>query len=277
MSEGPNAGQVAYWNEAVGPTWAELQEPLDRQLGPLGRAAMAALKPRPGERILDIGCGSGATSVELAAAVAPGGAVLGVDISRPLLETARTRSPGANHVTFLEADAQTADFETATFDAAFSRFGVMFFADPPAAFANIRRALKPGGRLAFICWRGMGDNPIMTLPMTAAGSFLPPPEPADPDGPGPFAFADPARVHSILGDAGYTDIDLTPHDEKIGGGDLEAALTLALRVGPLGRMLREHPQAREPAIEAIRAALEAHNGPEGVKLDSGTWIVTARA
>ena len=169
VSEGPNAGQVAYWNEAVGPTWAELQEPLDRQLGPLGRAAMAALKPRPGERILDIGCGSGQTSVELAGAVAPDGAVLGVDISRPLLDTARARSPGANDVTFLEADAQTAAFEPGAFDAAFSRFGVMFFADPPAAFANIRRALKPGGRLAFICWRGMVDNPIMTLPMMAAG------------------------------------------------------------------------------------------------------------
>ena len=157
MSEAPNAAQVAYWNDAAGQTWAEMQEALDRQLAPLGRAAMAALAPTPGERLLDIGCGAGQTTLELAAAVAPGGEVLGLDISRPLLEVARAR-PAVPGVRFLEGDAQTHAFEPAGFDGAFSRFGVMFFADPPAAFANIRRALKPGGRAAI---QGITINPTI--------------------------------------------------------------------------------------------------------------------
>jgi SAM-dependent methyltransferase len=277
MTETANAAQVAYWNEATGATWAELQEPLDRQLAPLGRRAMQALAPRPGEQILDIGCGSGETSLELAAAVGPGGQVLGVDISRPLLDVARRRGAGVPGVAFIEADAQTFAFEVARFDGVFSRFGVMFFADPPAAFANLRRALRPGGRLAFVCWRRPDENPIMTLPMQAALKHLPPPEPTDPTAPGPFAFADPDRVRTILGQAGFADVALTPYGAPVGGGDLNATLGLALRVGPLGRMLRENPDKREAVIADVRAALAAHEGPDGVKLDSATWIVTARA
>ena len=278
MSDAPNASQVAYWNEAAGPTWADLQAPLDRQLAPLGRAAMAALSPRPGERLLDIGCGAGETSLELARAVAPGGEVTGVDISRPLLEVARRRAEGMPGVRFLEGDAQTHAFEPAAFDGVFSRFGVMFFADPTAAFVNIRRAMKPGGRLAFVCWRSPAENPIMTLPMAAALAHVPaPPPPPEPGAPGPFAFADPERVRTILGDAGFTDTALTPHAAKIGSGDLETALGLSLRVGPLGALLREYPDRREAVVAAVRAALAAHEGPDGVKLDSATWIVTAIA
>lgn len=276
MSEAPNAAQVAYWNDAAGQTWAEMQEALDRQLAPLGRAAMAALAPTPGERLLDIGCGAGQTTLELAAAVAPGGEVLGLDISRPLLEVARAR-PAVPGVRFLEGDAQTHAFEPAGFDGAFSRFGVMFFADPPAAFANIRRALKPGGRLAFVCWRAMGENPIMTAPLTAALAHLPAPSPPDPTAPGPFAFADPDRVRGILSQAGFAGVELAPHDEKVGGGDLRTAVGLALRVGPLGMLLRENPEKRDVVVAAIREALARHEGPDGVKLDSATWIVTARA
>ncbi|WP_334163635.1 class I SAM-dependent methyltransferase [Phenylobacterium sp.] len=275
MSEAPNAAQVAYWNDAAGQTWAEMQEALDRQLAPLGRAAMAALAPKPGERLLDVGCGAGQTTLELAAAVAPGGEVVGLDISRPLLEVSRGR-PAAAAVSFLEGDAQTHPFEPASFDGAFSRFGVMFFADPPAAFANIRRALKPGGRLAFVCWRGMGENPIMTAPLTAALAHLPAPSPPDPTAPGPFAFADPDRVRGILRTAGFEGIELAPHDEKIGGGDLRTAVGLALRVGPLGMLLRENPNKRDVVVAAIRDELARHEGPDGVKLDSATWIVTAR-
>lgn len=275
-TDAPNAQQADYWNAAAGPTWAELQEPLDRQLAPLGRAAMAALEPRAGEHILDIGCGAGETSLELAAALAPDGQVTGVDISATLLEVARRRGEGLARVNFVEADAQTWPFATGSFDAVFSRFGVMFFADPVAAFRNIFRALKPGGRMAFVCWRPPADNPIMTLPMAAAASLLTPPPPPEPDAPGPFAFADPRRVRRILTEAGFTDIRIAPHDQKVGGGDLATVVGLALKIGPLGALLREAPDRRETVIAAVRDALAAHDGPDGVKLDSGTWIVTAR-
>ncbi|CAN5477449.1 methyltransferase domain-containing protein [soil metagenome] len=275
-----NADQAAYWNAGAGDTWASLQDRLDHQLEPLGQRAMAALAPKAGERVLDIGCGAGQTSLALAAAVAPGGSVLGVDISHPLLEVARRRAEGQSSLAFSEADAQTAPFEAAGFDTAFSRFGVMFFSDPPAAFANIRRALKPGGRLAFVCWRAPDQNPFMTLPMAAAAAQLPapdsPPSALAPQAPGPFAFADPQRVRAILTAAGFADIELAPHDQKIGSGDLDQTLTVALKVGPLGAMLRENPDHRDAVVTAVREALAQHDGPDGVKLPSATWIVTAR-
>lgn len=275
MGEAPNAQQVAYWNEAAGPTWAGLQAPLDRQLQPLGRRAMAELALAPGQRVLDIGCGAGETTLELAAS---GAEAVGVDISRPLLEVARRRSQGRAGVRFLEADAQTFAFDPASFDAVFSRFGVMFFADPSAAFANIRRALKPGGRLAFVCWRSPLENPIMTLPMMAALAHVPaPPPPPEPGAPGPFAFAEAERVRDVLTAGGFTDVAVTPHDQDIGSGDLETALGLALQIGPLGTLLRENPGQRAAVTDAVRAALAPHVGPDGVKLESATWIVTARA
>lgn len=281
MTDAPNApsnaAQIAYWNEAAGPTWADLQEPLDRQLAPLGRLGMEALAARPGERILDIGCGAGATSLELAAAVSPGGAVTGADISRPLLDLARRRAEGVAGVSFLEADAQTYPFEPGGFDGVFSRFGVMFFADPPAAFANIRAAMKPGARLAFVCWRTAMENPIIVLPAMAAAPHLPPGPPPEPGAPGPFAFADPEHVLALMGAAGFDEVAITPHDLKVGGGDLNTALSLALKVGPLGSQLRENPDQRELVIDAVRAALAPHNGPDGVKLGAAIWVVTARA
>lgn len=272
MSEA-NAQQVAYWNESAGPTWAELQAPLDRQLAPLGRRAMSELDLGPGRRVLDIGCGAGDTTLSLAQT---GAEAVGIDISRPLLEIARSRSEGRADVTFLEGDAQTHAFPPGAFDAVFSRFGVMFFASPAAAFANIRQALKPGGRLAFVCWRTPAENPIMSLPMQAALAHVDaPPAPPEPGAPGPFAFADPERVRAILAAAGFKDVTVTPHDEAIGPGDLETTLALALRVGPLGALLRENPKKRDAVIASVRAALAPYDGPDGVKLGSATWIVTA--
>lgn len=277
MSDAPNAQQVTYWNEQAGPTWVDMRDPLDRQLAPLGRTVMNTLALRPGEAVLDVGCGAGATTLELAEAVGATGRATGVDISRPLLESARLRSEGRANVEFLEADGQSHPFPAASYDALFSRFGVMFFAEPTTAFANLRRALKPGGRMAFVCWQAPSANPIMTLPMQAALAHVPaPPPPADPTAPGPFAFADADRVRAILDAAGFADAAVTPHRAKIGSGDLETALTVALKVGPLGALLRENPDQRDAVITAVRAALSAHDGPEGVKLDSATWIVTAR-
>lgn len=277
MSE-PNEAQATYWNDAGGRAWAEVQEPLDLQLAPLGRAAMTALAPMPGEHILDIGCGSGQTSLELARAVEPDGVVLAIDLSVPLLEVARHRGSGFEGLSFVQGDAQVFPFAPESIDAAFSRFGVMFFADPVAAFVNIRRALKPGGRLAFACWRAPEENPTFTLPMQAAAPYLPPlPPVAEPDAPGPFAFASQERVRGILAAAGFQGVYVAPHDEAVGSGDLETALALSLRIGMLGRFLNDNPSMREVAAQPVRAALAAHDGSEGVKLDAAIWIVTARS
>src|SRR5258707_7653038 len=154
--------------------WAEVREPLELQLAPLGRRSLAAVAPRPGESVLDIGCGGGETALSLARAVAPDGTVVGVDLSAAVLAFARRSAKGCERVRFVQADAQVFPFEPASFDAAFSRFGVMFFADPLAAFINIRRSLRPKARLAFVCWRALEENPLHILPLSAASAHLPP-------------------------------------------------------------------------------------------------------
>jgi SAM-dependent methyltransferase len=278
MSDGPNAAQIDFWNSQAGETWARFQEQLDRQIAPLGLEAMRVLDPQPGEHILDIGCGCGQTTVMLAQRVGPAGAVLGADISRPMLGIARGRAvpAGAAPPAFREADAQSDDLGAAAFDAAFSRFGVMFFADPAAAFANIRAALKPAGRLAFVCWRAFADNPWMRIPMEAAQPLLPPAAPADPTAPGPFAFADPDRVRSILAEAGFTGVSLDPFDAEIGGGDIEETVSLTFRVGPLSRALAEN-RDRVPAVaDAVREAVRPYATASGVFMPSAVWIVQAR-
>ncbi|MDR3509484.1 MAG: methyltransferase domain-containing protein [Caulobacteraceae bacterium] len=274
-----NAAQIDYWNAQAGQTWAQFQEQLDRQIEPLGREAMRVLAPRPGEAILDIGCGCGQTTVELAARVGPAGEVLGADISEPMLAVARARPAPAGSAAsdFRLVDAQTGDLGAGAFDAAFSRFGVMFFSDPPSAFANIRKALKPGGRLTFVCWRPYLENPWMRAPMEAAAALLPPTTPPDPTAPGPFAFADPERVRGILTQAGFKDIAIAPYDAKIGGGDIDQTLALAFRVGPLGAALRENPDRAADVTDAVRAALESYVTPEGVLMPSAVWVVQASA
>jgi SAM-dependent methyltransferase len=274
-----NAAQVDYWNAVAGETWSKEQDRLDRQLDPLGREALAALAPLPGEAVLDIGCGCGQTSLELAQAVGPAGHVTAVDVSAPMLAVARGRpTPSeAAGVTWREADAQTAAFGPDRFNAVFSRFGVMFFADPARAFGNIRAGVKRGGRLAFVCWRPLAENLWMRGPMEAAADLLPPPTPPVPNAPGPFAFADPESVRKILSSAGWSDIALRPHDALIGAGDLEDSLALALKVGPLGAALRESPELAPSVVARVRAYLAGHEGPDGVRLPGAVWIVTARA
>jgi SAM-dependent methyltransferase len=275
----PNAAMAEYWNAAGGATWVAMQALLDRQIAPLSAATVEALAPAEGEHILDIGCGCGATSLELAWRVDPEGTVTGIDISAPMLEVARQRAKAAGYeqVRFIEADAQVYPFEPARFDGAFSRFGVMFFDDPPTAFANIRGGMKPGGRLAFVCWRAMAENPWMTVPLQAGLKHLPAPAPLDPAAPGPFAFAEAARVRDVLGRAGFSDIRVGPHDEPIGADTLEDAITTAVRVGPLGLLMRENPDKQAVVMQALTEALSPYAGEAGVRLPSATWIVQARA
>ena len=273
-----NADQQAYWNEGAGQAWVALQDLLDRQLEPLGDWAMSKLAPRPGERVLDIGCGTGQTTLQLAACVGAEGSVLGVDISRPMLEIARRRAAEAHlpQAQFLEADAQTHRFESGALDAVFSRFGVMFFADPRAAFVNIRRALKPGGRLAFICWRSMAENPWMRPAAGNVFADLPAPPPPEPGAPGPFAFADPEHVRGVLADAGFADVAIAPHDAQLGANGLEDTIKLSLGVGPLGALLRERPEKRDEVVVELRKAFTARLRDGKVVQDGAVWVVAAR-
>jgi SAM-dependent methyltransferase len=257
--------------------WAEVRELLELQLAPLGRRALEALAPKSGESVLDIGCGGGATALDLARAVAPDGTVMGVDLSAAVLAFAQSAAERCERVRFVQADAQVYPFEPASFDAAFSRFGVMFFADPAVAFSNIRRSLRPNGRLAFVCWRTLEENALDNLPLRAASVHLPPQPARDPEAPGPFAFANPDRVHGILERAGFGKIEITAHDEQVGSGDLDSMLAVCSRVGALGKILRENPELRAATLPAVRSALARHDGPDGVKLKAATWVVTARA
>jgi SAM-dependent methyltransferase len=276
LDDGPNAAQVAYWNDTAGPTWVTMQDVMDVQLGDLGLKAVAALGVRPGERVIDVGCGCGGTTIELARRVGEAGRVLGADISAPMLAVARQRAGalGLGWASFEQADAQTHRFEPA--DAAFSRFGVMFFADPAAAFANLRAALGPGGRLAFVCWREAAQNDWMMVPMRAVAPLVAPTPPPPAGAPGPFAFADKDRLAGILSEAGFGEIAIDPNDQRIGANDLETAVRISLAAGPVGAAVRDNPQLRPRIAEAVRAALEPHVSADGVKLGSASWIVTAR-
>lgn len=257
--------------------WAEVRELLELQLAPLGRRALEALGPKSGESVLDIGCGGGTTALDIARAIAPDGTVVGMDLSAAVLAFARCAADGCERVRFVHADAQVYPFEPASFDAAFSRFGVMFFTDPVAAFVNICRSLRPNARLAFICWRALEENPLDIVPLRAASAHLPPQPAHDPDAPGPFAFANPDRVRGILESASFGEIEIVAHDEQVGSGDLDAMLAVCSRVGALGKILRENPELRSAALPAVQSALTAYDGPDGVKLNAATWIVTARA
>lgn len=273
-----NAAQIAYWTNEMGPTWATMQASLDRQLQPLGEAGIEALAPKKGWRVLDIGCGCGDTALELARRVGPAGAVVGVDVSPPMLEVARRRASeaGLGQARFIEADAQVQELPPV--DAAFSRFGVMFFEEPATAFANIRRSLPSGGPLAFVCWRPLAENPWMSAPGAAAATVVSaPPAPPPPDAPGPFAFADPGKIERILAAAGFADVQVRPHDAAIGSGDLETSVKLALRLGPAAVIGRENPDRREAIAAAVRETLRPHVGPDGVRLPAAVWVVTARA
>ncbi|MFZ4688988.1 MAG: class I SAM-dependent methyltransferase [Polymorphobacter sp.] len=277
-----NSEQIDYWNSKVGDTWARMQDRLDLSFTPVTAALLSLAAPRPGEDVLDVGCGSGETTLALAGAVGDDGSALGLDVSEPLLERARARAEELlSEADFINADAASFDAETG-FDLIVSRFGVMFFSDPVAAFANLHARAAPGGRLCFACWQPAPQNLWATLPMSAVAHLLPAQPPADPLAPGPFAFADPDRVGEILDTAGWRDIAFhaLPFDMVIGTGDdpVAAAVHFNLRIGPAARAIRDAgPDAEAPAKAALAAALAGHVRDVVVALPGAVWLVTANA
>ncbi len=280
---GPNFREIAYWNsEAVG-NWVAEQERMDASLAPVAAAALARAAPRPGERVIDVGCGCGATVLALAEAVGRQGRVLGVDISRAMLGRARERAAAAGfgQVRLERADASMFQFAPEAADLVFSRFGVMFFRNPVDAFANLRRATRPDGRLVFVAWRTLDENPFFTVALRAALAFVPPPPRPPADEPSPFAFADASRVRGILERAGWRDVAHERLDLMLRvappGGAAEAAAR-AVRMGPASRALGDAPDmVRAEARAAIASALAQHDGPDGIALGAAIWLVSARA
>ena len=261
--------------------WADRQQAQDTLLKPIADALIDRAKPKAGERIIDVGCGNGATSVAFAHQVGPSGHVLGVDVSDPMLTLARASAPQGLPVDFVLADATVYPFDPASFDLLASRFGVMFFAEPSRSFANMRKALRPSGRLAFACWREPRENPFFMAPLQAVYRHVPQLPQQGPEDPGPFSFASEARVHRILGEAGFTGIAMEPHHlalDVANGRGLDAAVQGALEIGPASRALEGQPEdVRAAATNSIREALATFAKGETVPLPASIWIVTARA
>ncbi|TNC09333.1 class I SAM-dependent methyltransferase [Methylobacterium terricola] len=267
--------QVEYWNGDVGERWATMQAELDRVFAPLTDALLAGAALRPGERVLDIGCGCGETALLAAGRIGPSGAVAALDVSRPMLARAQARPASGAPIAWIEADAQIHAF-AAEHDVVLSRFGVMFFEDSLAAFANLRRALRPGGRLAVLCWRTLSENAWVNVARRAVLSVVPEPAPSPPEAPGPFRFADGDALTDVLDRAGFARAAVTPVDRPIEiGSDAEAATRFAVTVGPVAGLLRDlDAPTRERAVAAVRAAM-----PEGglVRLGAACWLATAVA
>ncbi|ODT91511.1 MAG: SAM-dependent methyltransferase [Sphingobium sp. SCN 64-10] len=271
-----NAGQRALWNGASGRNWVETQRVLDEMFAPFERLLLEPLSGREGGALLDVGCGTGATT--LATARASGWHCTGLDISAPMLALARERATQARlDVTFLEADAQDHPFAPQSYDVIVSRFGVMFFADPAEAFSNLHRATRQDGRLRLIAWRSPADNPFMTAAERAVAPLLPQSSGRDPSGQGQFAFADASNVRSLLERGGWSDVDIRPIDVEcsIALADLDLYAT---RLGPIGLILPTlDPTLRAEVAEAARAAFAPFIQGEQVRFTAACWQIDARA
>jgi SAM-dependent methyltransferase len=276
-----NAAQQEYWNTVAGPRWVGLGGFVERRVRAVNDLLLARSGVAPGERVLEVGCGTGAATVPFAEAVGERGRVVGVDISEPMLAGARKRiaESGLHNIIVLQADAQTYRFEASSFDLITSRFGVMFFADPIAAFSNLLPALRPGGRLCFACWASLEDNRHWLIPYEVALRHLGPPAPKDPRAPGPMAFSDPDYVRSFLGTAGFEAIDICRETPGIIGSSPEEEAEHACIMGPSGRLIDEKkpPEGvRELIKQEMTEAFAAYAKGREMVFPSTIFLVTAR-
>jgi SAM-dependent methyltransferase len=274
------------WQERAGQAWSDLYAENDRQLGALGTRALARLAARAGERVIDVGCGCGQTLLQLAAAVGPSGRVLGVDVSEVMLARAHRRvaeAAAAPPVEIMCADAASFSFAAQSFDAIFSRFGLMFFAQPRAAFENLRAALAPAGRLAFVSWQPLERNPWALVPLRAVQAALPEaplPTLFAEGGPGPFSLADPAQVTGLLEAAGFRQVVVEPITTELqlgGAATVDEAMRYLVRIGPAARQLAEsEPAQRARGEAAMSRAIAPHASERGVWMEAAVLVVTAR-
>jgi ubiquinone/menaquinone biosynthesis C-methylase UbiE len=271
-----NDEQATLWNGPAGRAWVDEQESLDRMFAPF--ETMLADTVSAGSRVLDIGCGTGATTIAAARRAGPEGRVTGIDISEPMLALARERAARAGiDAQFMRADAEIATLEPASVDSFISRFGVMFFGDPVAAFANLRRAACAGGALNALAFRSAAENPFMTTAERAAAPYLSNLPPRKADAPGQFAFADRDRVRNILESAGWGDIDIRPVDVVCTLARAQLDRYIA-RLGPVGMVLSQAPAAlRDGIVDTVRAAFAPYVAGEEIRFNAACWSVSARA
>ena len=281
----PNSDQIACWNGDMAANWVEHNALMEAMLAPVGERILDTLLLPATARALDVGCGCGHPTLSLAQRIGPDGSVTGIDVSAPMLalaeELAVQDTADRAEVTFLEADAQTHAFKPESLEIVFSRFGVMFFDDPVAAFSNIHNALTVNGQLAFCCWQPRAVNPFMTMPAMAALELLPAPPEMPPRTPGPFAFAEADYVEAILTEAGFKNIAITPisHPLVFGSGlSVEEIVERLVNIGPIAQMVREAPEGlQQPVREKIIAAVSPfYEQSSGMTLDGQFWQVTAR-
>jgi SAM-dependent methyltransferase len=269
--------QSTIWNGHAGRAWVDGQRMLDRLFAPID-AALANSTAASATSVLDVGCGTGSTTVAVAQKLGSAARLTGIDISEPMLAAARMRvARDEVPATFIRADAETHAFHPASFDAIVSRFGVMFFADFPRAFANLRRAARPGAAVRLMAWRSAAENPFMTAAERAAAPLLPDLPARDPDGPGQFAFADQERVRRILEESGWGAIDIRPMDFQC-ALELEELDYYLARMGPVGLILQDmEAAARSRILEAVRPAFDTFIDGNEVRFVAACWMIEARA
>jgi SAM-dependent methyltransferase len=270
--------QTALWSGAGGQGWVAAQQLVDQLFQPLEDLLVDTVSPETTRRVLDVGCGTGGTTVAVARRLDANGSCTGIDISEPMIAAAQARAQrqGAS-VVFIVADAQTYPLEPASFDAIISRFGVMFFNDSVEAFRNLRRAARAGASLRLIVWRSADENPIMTTAERAAAPLLPDLPARRPNEPGQFAFADRDRVRQILQDSGWSAIDIQPIDVPCALPE-NALVRYLTSLGPVGRRLQQaDDQLRARVVAAVRPAFDPYVHDAQVRFSAACWMVGARA